>query len=77
MVASKEKSAHISDEDWAAELRRHAVVTADRQLPREIKQEAATEEAKAASFAGYATDSDAGDSLVILRRRLGAAPTAT
>jgi hypothetical protein len=43
----------MSDEDWAMELRRCAVVIADRQQRPKIQQEATVEEVKAASFAGY------------------------
>jgi hypothetical protein len=36
MVAPKEKPANMSDEDWAAEQTRRAIVTADRQKRNKI-----------------------------------------
>jgi hypothetical protein len=80
MLAPKEKPANMSNEDCVAELTRCTVFTADRQRCTKIQWQAATEHAKAASFAGYAVSQgysgDEGFSM-IPRRRLGAALTAT
>jgi hypothetical protein len=56
MVAQKKKQEHMSNADWAAELTWRAVITADLQRHCKILLETAVEEAKAASFAGFATN---------------------
>jgi hypothetical protein len=53
-VAPKVKPPGMADEDWAKELARRAIVTADQQRHRAIQRQANAEAAQAACSASYA-----------------------
>jgi hypothetical protein len=55
MVVPKVKPPGMSDEYWAKELARRAIVIMDRNKRRAIQRQQDAEVAKAASFASYAT----------------------
>jgi hypothetical protein len=52
-VAPKVKPPGMADEDWAKELARRAVVTADRQRCHAIQRQVDAEAAQSACFASY------------------------
>jgi hypothetical protein len=66
-VAPKVKPANMSDADWAKELARRAVVTADRQRRRAIQRQ---QDAEAACFASYVANqgTSTGDSSPVAAR---------
>jgi hypothetical protein len=77
MVAPKVKHPTMSDTDWAKELARCAVVTADRNQRDNIQRQVDSELPNATYFASYAASQgdSGGEGFIVHSRQQGAAPT--